>query len=162
MYVNINLMDDKQKIDFNLIPQWWAICLKGDCPQAQNCLRRIAFDNMPKGTNAWKCLMAEAMVPVEADGRCKFYAKNELVKFAYGFDEMMKKVNSRDGRFGIRMDLTSYFGSKGTYYRSKHGERQLSPADQQKVLSVFAQYGFSGDDYRFDRYEDGYELECDR
>lgn len=155
-------MDDKQKIDFNLIPQWWAICLNGDCPQAQNCLRRIAFCNMPKGTNAWKCLMTEAMVPVEADGRCKFYAKNELVKFAYGFDEMMKKVNSRDGRFGIRMDLTSYFGSKGTYYRSKHGERQLSPADQQKVLSVFAQYGFSGDDYRFDRYEDGYELEYDR
>ena len=152
-------MDDKQKIDFSLIPGWWAICLKADCKMAGVCLRRIAFDNMPQGTNAWKCLMAEAMVPVEADGRCRFFVKNEMVRFANGFDGMMSKVNSRDGRYGIRMDLTHYFGSKGSYYRSKHGERQLNPKEQQKVLSVFSKYGYSGDDFKFDHYEDGYEFE---
>ena len=152
-------MDDHKIIDFSKIPGWWAICMKADCKMAQVCLRQLAFDCLPQGTNAWKCLMPKATAPVEADGRCRFFAKNEMVKFANGFDGMMSKVNSRDGRYGIRMDLTRYFGSKGSYYRSKHGERQLSPKDQQKVLSVFAQYGYSGNDFKFDRYEDDYEFE---
>lgn len=155
-------MDDMHKIDFSKIPQWWAICEKADCPMAQACLRQRAFDSLPEDVMAWKCLMPKAMKPVETDGRCKFFAKNELVKFAKGFDEMMSRVHSRDGRYGIRMDLTRYFGSKGSYYRSKHGERQLNPAEQQKVLSVFAQYGYCGDDFKFDHYEDGYDFEYDR
>ena len=157
--MNIHPMNNNQTIDFSKVPGWWAICGKADCKMAQICLRQRAFESLPEDVMAWRCLMSKATVPVEADGRCRFFAKNEMVKLANGFDTMMSKVNSRDGRYGIRMDLTHYFGSKGSYYRSKHGERQLNPADQQKVLSVFAQYGFSGDDFKFDHYEDGYEFD---
>ena len=152
-------MSEMHEIDFSKVPEWWAVCSRTDCPVAQVCLRQRVYSCMPKSVKTWRCLMPEVMMPIEGDGRCRYFAKSEWVKFAYGFDSMMTKVHSRDGRFGIRMDLTHYFGSKGSYYRSKHGERQLSPADQQKVLSVFAQYGCVGDDFKFDRYEEGYAFE---
>lgn len=93
----VTLMDDNQTIDFGKIPEWWVICLKADSKMAEVCLRQRSFDSLLQGTNAWRCLMPKATMPVGADGRSKFFAKNEMVRFANGFDGMMSKVNSRDG-----------------------------------------------------------------
>lgn len=139
--------------DFNLVPDWWAVCQNAGCPQAESCLRRVAAQSLPSSVTVWPCVMPGAL----KDGECAFYAKNEKVLIARGFKNMFARVKSRDDIYTMRRELTDYLGSKGTYYRYKEGERVLSPEQQQWILRLFAQHGYT-DGLEFDEYTDGYDF----
>ena len=139
--------------DFNLVPDWWAVCQNAGCPQAESCLRRVAAQSMPSSVTVWPCVMPGAL----KDGDCAFFAKNEKVRIARGFKNMFARVTSRDDIYTMRRELTDYLGSKGTYYRYKEGERVLSPEQQQWILRLFAQHGYT-DGLEFDEYTDGYDF----
>ena len=70
---------------------------------------------------------------------------------------MYAHVNSRDDIYTMRRELTEYFGSKGTYYRYKDGEKILSPEQQQCILRFFVQHGYT-EGLEFDEYIDGYDF----
>ena len=139
--------------DFNLVPDWWAVCQNAGCPQAESCLRRVAAQSLPSSVTVWPCVMPGAL----KDGDCDFFAKNEKVRIARGFKNMFARVKSRDDIYTMRRELTDYLGSKGTYYRYKEGERVLSPEQQQWILRLFAQHGYT-DGLEFDEYTDGYDF----
>jgi hypothetical protein len=65
-------------------------------------------------------------------------------------------VHSRDARVEIRLAITDYLGSKGTYYRYKHGERLLNPEQQQWILQLFSRYGYNAEGLSFDEYVSSY------
>lgn len=139
--------------DFNLAPEWWPVCQNADCPQSATCLRYVACQNMPPMLTVWPCVMSGAM----KDGSCSFFVKNEKVRFARGFKIMFARVKSRDDIYTMRRELTDYLGSKGTYYRYKYGEKPLSPEQQQWILRLFAQHGYT-EGLEFDEYIDGYDF----
>ena len=60
-------------------------------------------------------------------------------------------------RHSIRIALTDYFGSKGSYYRYKDGERLLNPAQQQWILNLLARHQMT-DGIQFDEYIDTYDF----
>ena len=91
-------------------------------------------------------------------GRCSYFARNEKVRFARGFNNMFARVKSRDDSFAMRRELTSYLGSIGTYYRCKSGERLLNPEQQQWILRLFSQHGYT-EGLEFDEYIDSYNFE---
>ena len=70
---------------------------------------------------------------------------------------MFARVKSRDDIYTMRRELTDYLGSKGTYYRYKYGEKPLSPEQQQWILRLFAQHGYT-EGLEFDEYIDGYDF----
>lgn len=76
---------------------------------------------------------------------------------ARGFHGIMQQVRSRDARHDIRIALTDYFGSKGSYYRYKDGERQMSPEQQQWVEALLRKNGITGE-LVFDEYEETYDF----
>lgn len=139
--------------DFNNVPDWWPVCQNADCPQSADCLRFVACQNMPTTVTVWPCVMPGSL---RADV-CPFFVKNEKVRLARGFKKMFARVDSRDDLFTIRRKLTDYLGSKGTYYRYKDGDKILSPEQQQWILQLFGQYGYT-EGLEFDEYIDGYDF----
>ena len=139
--------------DFNLVPDWWPVCQNADCPLSATCLRFVAFQNVPTEVTAWQCVMPGAL----KDGHCSCFVKDEKVRIARGFNNMYARVKSRDDIYTMRRELTEYLGSKGTYYRYKYGEKPLSPEQQQWILRLFAQHGYT-EGLEFDEYIDGYDF----
>lgn len=75
------------------------------------------------------------------DGECPCYVKPERLKMARGFSNISSKVRARAIRKTIRLRITEYLGSKGSYYRYRDGERLLSPEQQQWILRLLESYG---------------------
>jgi len=139
--------------DFKIVPDWCPVCQNADCPQSASCLRFVACQCMPPTVTVWPCVMSAT----PKDGGCPYFVKNEKVRLARGFKNMYAHVTSRDDLFTMRRELTEYFGSKGTYYRYKDGEKILSPEQQQCILRFFVQHGYT-EGLEFDEYIDGYDF----
>ena len=75
---------------------------------------------------------------------------------ACGFAKLWGQLRSRDARHDIRMALTEYFGSKGSYYRHKDGERLLTPRQQEEVERIIHNNGYAGE-VVFDSYSERYD-----
>lgn len=142
----------KEMVDFKQIPEWWPLCGNSQCSRAQECMRHVAYTQAPQGVTRWLCLLPTAV----KDGECRFFQKNEMVMMARGFSNMLKSVASLDARHGIRMELTKYFGSKGSYYRYRNGERWMNPAQQQAVADVLHRHGVEAASL-FDEYQEAYD-----
>lgn len=141
-------------VDFKEIPGWWPVCGNGDCPMAGGCLRHAAWQNVPPTVTKWPCVLPTAL----KDGKCNYFAPKEKVRMARGFENMFARVRSRDARAEMRLAITNYLGSKGTYYRYKHGERQLNPERQQWILQLFSRYGYDSEELLFDEYVVSYDF----
>ena len=134
-------------INFDDIPEWWTLCQNADCPRAERCLRYLACQQAPAKVTNWKCVLPNAW----ADGACPYYREAGPVRMARGFVRIYERLKGRDARHDIRLALTDYFGSKGSYYRYRDGERLLKPDQQQWVRDLLARYGYS-EGVEFDDY----------
>ena len=123
-------------IKYNEKPQWWAVCQQTSCPRSGECLRYQAFTQIPDGVKSWPCVLPQAA----KEGECPCFVKSERLKMARGFSEIKNKVRARDVRMAIRLKLTEYLGSKGSYYRYKDGEKLLSPEQQRWILNLLESY----------------------
>ena len=90
----------------------------------------------PIGVKKWCCVLPTAL----SEGRCDFFVKAEKVRMASGLNDLLGLMPSKKERSLLRLRLTDFFGSKGTYYRYKDGERLMNPQLQQQVLTIVQQY----------------------
>ena len=103
-------------MDFNEIPQRWPLCPGYECAQREECLRHKAFREAPGNVTRWVCVLPQA----RREETCSYFQKAEKMRMARGFDTLFGQLRSRDARHDIRMELTAFFGSKGSYYRYKN------------------------------------------
>ncbi|MBR1547668.1 MAG: hypothetical protein IJ637_02950 [Prevotella sp.] len=97
------------------------------------------------------CLLPRAW----AEEPCRYFAATEKVLMAAGFEQAFARLRSRDARMGVRLQLTALLGSKGSYYRYKHGERLLTEEQQRLVAETFREHGYDGP-LEYDRYIETY------
>jgi hypothetical protein len=142
-----------KEIDYRIIPEGWAMCQKSECQKAGECLRFQACLALPATIKFWKCLLPQV---VKGD-ECRFFVKMEPVRMARGLNRLYKEVRDAHVRHELRMTLTEHFGSKGSYYRYKNGERWLSPQHQQTVLEIVRRCGCESE-VVFDEYADTYDF----
>lgn len=140
-------------IDFNEIPERWAVCMNDNCPKAGECLRRTACKELPQTVTRWMCVMPSAL----QDGECKYFVKEEKIRMARGFRSLFDGMSSRDARHDLRLRLSEYFGSKGAYYRHKDGERLITPEQQHQIEALVEQYGYPTETI-FDEFVDAYDF----
>lgn len=38
---------EKETFDYSMVPNNFSLCIEQDCPNADTCLRRIAYDHVP-------------------------------------------------------------------------------------------------------------------
>ena len=140
-------------INFKEIPEWWAICPNGQCTMAKDCLRHQAFESLPTGVTQWPCVLPNAL----NEGACPYYQSPRRILLASGFGNLYDKVRDRRTRHLVRIRLTDYLGSKGSYYRYLHGERLLTPEQQQWIQQLAKTYG-NGEEVDFGDMKEGYDF----
>ena len=143
-----------ETIDFKKIPEWWALCPNAQCTMSGQCLRHQVYLQVPAHIKEWSCVLPQNV----SEEQCEFFQKAEQVRIARGFKGIWKQIHSRDARHDIRMALTAYFGSKGSYYRYRDGERTITPEQQQHILDILRRMGYHGD-ASFDEYNEDYVFE---
>lgn len=121
-----------KEIDYKKIPDWWAVCPHQSCKMAETCLRQQACRQIPEKYKSWTCVLPHLW----KDEGCERYLKYETVTMAQGLNRIYQNVREKYARSAIRVTLTTNFGSKGSYYRYKDGERLINPTMQQKIIEV--------------------------
>lgn len=138
----------KESFDFSCVPPIWQLCFCEGCPQHEECLRFLAGQHVPD-TMAW----GPAIYPsAYRNGSCKYFKEIRMIKAAYGFDTLFKEVKQKHHSV-LRNQIKRYLGGHGTYYRYHSGKRLLTPEQQQWILDLFNEYGYT-DGLAFDAYRD--------
>ena len=135
------------------IPSSWAVCYNDGCPMASECLRRHICKTALQGETKWNCILPSAL----ENGNCKYFRKIEIVRMARGLNATFSKLKDKQVRHKLRIDLTNYFGSQGSYYRYKDGERWINPQLQKMIADMLKSYGCNQEPV-FDEYVEGYDF----
>jgi len=141
-------------IDFNNISKRWALCSGNGCPRAAECLRHLAYSQAPADVSQWLCVVHTAT----ADTPCSYYQKAEKKRMAVGMSRIFSGICSRHLRHRLRVKISEYLGSKGTYHRYKQGQKMLNPEQQQWIQDLIHGAGVE-EEVVFDAYVDTYDFQ---
>lgn len=139
-------------ITLEQIPYTFSRCFQGDCPQANTCAHFLASQFLRKGQ-----VSGPAIYPTSRqNGPCVCYKPTRIIHAAYGFKALFAEVKRKDDTL-LRARIKKYLGGNTTYYRYHHGDRLLTPEQQEWILALFRQHGYTGE-LRFDAYRDIYDF----
>lgn len=135
------------------VPSTFPLCFNSSCPRRTTCLHYEAGQNIPSRVTSGCAIYPTALT---IDGTCPYYRENVKVKLAYGFNTLYANVKKKDIS-QIRERLIAYVGNRTSYYRFNSGEKYLSPLQQEYILNIFKEYGYT-DSLQFDHYLETYDF----
>lgn len=136
------------------IPQSFAHCLAETCPRKSECLRWKAYELLPGDLQERIVFVNPKSVPPE-DGNCPHFLEIELQRYAKGMKRILDNVPHSDA-LGLKREMLGYFG-RNNYYRSRRGERLISPQEQKAIQRMFASRNLSVE-ILFDEYVEQYKF----
>lgn len=134
------------KIDYAEVPLSWKNCFNENCPMKADCLRYLTGEAIPEDKEFGMAIYPKAL----KENKCRFFKEIRVIKAAWGFNTLFHEVKSKD-ETSLRMQVKSYLGSNGTYYKYHNGKRLLTPEQQTWIINLFEQYGYS-EGLSFDNY----------
>ena len=137
------------KISFKEVPDGYTVCIKSDCPLANNCLRQLAMQVLTKQNRIVRIVNPLLTQPSE---QCEFYRSDEPQVYARGFAAMKEEMLPRQYKVFMSR-LQSKFGRTG-YFERRRGDRLCSPKDIKAVEAVLKDLGLQH--LGFDAYEQQY------
>ena len=137
------------KISFKEVPDGYTVCIKSDCPLANNCLRQLAMQVLTKQNRIVRIVNPLLTQPSE---QCEFYRSDEPQIYARGFAAMKEEMLPRQYKVFMSR-LQSKFGRTG-YFERRRGDRLCSPKDIKAIEAVLKDLGLQH--LGFDAYEQRY------
>ena len=137
------------KISFKEVPDGYTVCIKSDCPLANNCLRQLAMQVLTKQNKIVRIVNPLLTQPSE---QCEFFRSDEPQVYARGFAAMKEEMLPRQYKVFMSR-LQSKFGRTG-YFERRRGDRLCSPKDIKAVEAVLKDLGLQH--LGFDAYEQRY------
>lgn len=135
------------------IPHNWIYCFNTDCKRREECIRYRATVALGESRTWGNAIFPNAL---RSDGVCAHFKQLRIVRMAWGFSRLFKDVKLCDAPT-LRSLMREYLGGCSTYYRYHHGERQLSPEQQEWIKQLFSQYGY--EDIEFDCSEEALDFQ---
>lgn len=133
------------------VPYGFARCLNERCPQAAECLRRVAALN---GKDRYPVISIVNPLCYPAEGEsCPQFLKARKTRVAWGVKKLFESLPYNEA-VSLRRQLVAHFG-KSKYYRFYREERGLSPQDQAFIRQLLQRKGIKAEPV-FDRYTDEY------
>jgi hypothetical protein len=144
---------EEKKLTYQDVPTEYPLCFNEECTKKACCMHYQAWTLSPE-----KPYHGPAVYPAAwQDGECKSFCEKRRIQKAWGFSTLYDNVPQRDVTMARRR-VSSYFsGGNGPYYRYHHGEKLLSPRQQQDILNILARYG-STDGLHFDHYVEDWDF----
>lgn len=137
------------KISFKEVPDGYTVCIKSDCPLANNCLRQLAMQVLTTENKIVRIVNPLLALPSE---QCEFYRSDTPQVYARGFAAMKEEMLPRQYKVFMNR-LQSAFGRTG-YFERRRGVRLCSPKDIKTVEAVLKDLGLQH--LGFDAYEQQY------
>ena len=137
------------KISFKEVPDGYTVCIKSDCPLANNCLRQLAMQVLTKQNRIVRIVNPLLTQPSE---QCEFFRSDEPQVYARGFAAMKEEMLPRQYKVFMSR-LQSKFGRTG-YFERRRGDRLCSPKDIKAIEAVLKDLGLQH--LGFDAYEQRY------
>jgi hypothetical protein len=136
------LMDER-------IPKTFSLCIHAQCPMADRCLRRVAWDALVESE---ECVtIISPLRALQGEG-CRYFRSAQRVTYARGFRGMQSQMLPAQ-YMAFSQRLISHF-SRNSYYERRRGDRLCSPADIAFIREVLASIGL------FHLEFDAYEVHC--
>lgn len=133
-------------------PETFALCVIGNCPVADNCLRRQALVQMDAPRRDVITTINPIGLAPGAD--CPHFRSVEPIRIAYGFRGALSAIPH--GNVGmLKTEISNHFCLRN-YYHLRNGERSMTPNEQEVVAKILERYGATAP-VRFDRYADDYQ-----
>lgn len=137
------------KITYKEVPDYYAVCIKSDCPLVDNCLRQLAMQVL---TRQYKFVRIANPLLTQPSEKCEFYRSDVPQMFARGFAKMQDDMLPRQYKVFMNR-LKKHFGRTG-YFERRRGDKLCSPDDIKVVEAVLKDLGLSH--LGFDTYEQRY------
>ena len=137
-----------ENFDYSVVPSGFGHCM-AKCPQAETCLRHIAYEHLPANKTFVRMLVPR--IAEQAQEKCQYYCPNTKVRYAKGFARIIDELSVKQAA-SFRERMIGKMGRK-KYYASRKGDRLLPPAEQKLIRSVLRSLGAS-DENCFDDYID--------
>ena len=145
-------METKTTLTADQIPTLYSRCFQSDCPKAETCTHFLASKYIPEGQT-----QGDAIYPTaRQNGDCRHYKEIRVIRAAYGFKTLFAEVKQKDDT-PLRNTIRKYLGGNTTYYRYHHGERMLTPEQQEWIINLFRRHGYT-ENLRFDGYRELYDF----
>lgn len=135
-------------IDFSKMPKIFGMCNATECPQAESCLRHLAYEHTD-GEEPFLSLLNPKWL-AKQKGVCNFYLKNEPVKRARGFMRTANAIPTGKAN-SFRLAAMSEMGYR-RYYQTRKGEILLTAAEEKLIVRLANRFGVVMENY-FDGYE---------
>lgn len=148
-------MEEKQvQLNFRSVPLSWQLCFLSECPKKDECLRQMVAKHLPKSRQ-----FGPAVYPTMEIGEngCRLFTACRPKQMAWGFETLFSDVKSKHEQ-GLRQAMKSYLGGHGTYYRCNSGKKLLTPEQQEWIINLFRQNGYS-ENLVFDHYVTAYDFD---
>ena len=135
------------------IPPTYALCFNTSCPRAATCLRYVAGKET---LTTQKTALTVLPHVLQSDGVCEMYREHAKITAAYGFSILLSNVRRMDV-VPLREKIIDYLGNQSAYYRYNNGKRLLTPVQQEHILTIFREKGYT-DNLCFDNYCETYDF----
>ena len=144
---------EEKELTFDDAPLRYPICYNEQCSKHGECMHYHMGTLVPSRKK-----LGWAVYPTAwKDGECSFFREKHPVRMAWGFNGIYKKLSKHDAA-DARVMVRQYFNmGKGEYYRHHHGEKLLSPKQQQEILHLVSLCG-SIEGVEFDHYVTAYDF----
>lgn len=129
-------------------PSKYVMCFNSACPKAEECTHHLATQHIRKDD-----VSGFAVYPTMQSVKvCPYYKRVRSIRAAWGFEAIFRDARQRDAP-AMRERIKAYLGGNAQYYRYHHGELLLTPEQQNWIISLFKEYGYS-EGLTFDNYVD--------
>lgn len=125
-----------------------VFCMMTQCPVKEKCPRHEFYLKALEESESITILNPKR-IHYDEEG-CEHRLTPQPQRLAYGFKRLAATIPQGNAR---NMDWGISFGSESTYFRTKRGERPLTP-DEQGIILAHVKASGGDPDVGFDRYED--------
>ena len=127
----------KKKFKFDEVPEGYLLCFNAECDKHDDCLRYLAGQHVPPVVMGGPAVYPNAY----KDGICPYFKKTRVIHGAWGMRNLYKGVEPKDAQT-LKAKVTNYLGGPVATFKYQHGEKVLTPEQQEEIHNMFRELGY--------------------
>ena len=127
-----------KKFNFRDVPSDYSLCFNEQCPKRDDCIRYLAGQHVPDTMMNGPAVYPNAV----SDNICPYFKQTRIIHGAWGFRNLYKGVAKQDVQV-LKAKIVNYLGGPVACYDYMHGEKLLTPEQQETIQGFFNEMGYT-------------------
>ena len=127
-----------KKFNFKDVPEGYHLCFNDKCDKHKECIRFLAGEHLPSVVMGGACVYPNAW----KDGLCPYFKQTRVIYASWGFRNLYKDVEKADAQI-LKAKVINYLGGPVASYGYMHGEKLLTPEQQDCIQGFFNEMGYT-------------------